>query len=488
MTTGPYVPEGLHLSPSRPAEGAETTIRTEIHTVPLPDGKLIFYAPLRRTAWIGNASVARIIERLRASQHWEFTPKEAELVAFLKELGIAGGPEDVPPHTCNSCALKPTRASLLLTTACTLRCRYCYAAAGDRPAVHMPLETAIRGIDWIVANAVETRAPAIEISLHGGGEPTVNWTVLTGAVMYARQRAQDHGLQLQVCMATNAVLDAEKVRWIAANLNGLTVSLDGLPAVHDANRCLPDGGPSSHRVLETLRILDELHFPYAIRATVTADAIARLPESIEFIFTACKPATVQVEPVYRFGRGEDAATAETDEFIQAYREARERARSHGGELAFSPVRVGALTDHFCEATKGSFCLSAGGNVTSCYEVFSEDLPWASNFFFGKPAAAGGYEYDESILAQLRSQSVHSRSYCRTCFARWDCAGDCYHKVLMANGEGEFQGSGRCGIIRELSKDVLLDKIALSGGLVWCEGPAAGMAQRPGAEHADDHCV
>jgi uncharacterized protein len=288
-------------------------------------------------------------------------------------------------------------------------------------------------------------------------------------------------------MATNAVFDPARIDWIGANLDGLTISFDGLPSVHDANRCLPDGGPSSDRVLKTLRLLDQRGFSYAVRATVTGDAIPQLPASVNFIYNSCKPAIVQVEPVYRFGRGEAAANAETDEFIQAFRAARRCAIDHGGELTFSPVRIGSLTDHFCEATKGSFCLSTSGNVTSCYEVFSEDLPWSSKFFFGRPSANGGYEFDDTVLEQLHSQSVHNRRYCRDCFVRWDCAGDCYHKALLAHGDSEFAETARCRIIRELSKDLLLDRIASSGGLIWNAGPIEPVHSSQWQEHEDESC-
>jgi hypothetical protein len=43
---------------------------------------------------------------------------------------------------------------------------------------------------------------------------------------------------------------------------------------------------------------------------VPAQDIAYLPSSINYIFSHCHPSSVQVEPVYRFGRGKDAETAE----------------------------------------------------------------------------------------------------------------------------------------------------------------------------------
>lgn len=448
---------------------------TEIHAVPIEEDGFVFYAPLRRTAWIGNDAARRVIERLRRGERWRFTWRDNKLVEFLDRLGLFRDTPDQEPLSPPVSPWQPTRLTLLLTTNCTLRCRYCYASAGDRLTNDMTIETAVRGIDWIAGNAVAIGASMIKIFLHGGGEPTANWPVLVGATTQARRRAAEHGLQSQITLATNAVLDTAKVDWIVANLDGMTVSFDGLPVVHDRNRRLANGAPSSGYVLKTLRRLDEREFSYGIRSTVTADAIASLPDSIEFIYKNCRPTMVQVEPVYQFGRGEGAESAETEEFIHAYRAAQQRARELGGNLAMSPVRIGALTDHFCEATKGSFCLTTSGNVTSCYEVFAEDLPWASHFFFARLNQRGGYEIDEDVLNKLQEQSVHKRRYCRDCFARWDCAGDCYHKALMANGEGEIKGTGRCRIIRELSKDMLLDRIAACGGIVWQDGAVISLS-------------
>ena len=34
-----------------------------------------------------------------------------------------------------------------------------------------------------------------------------------------------------------------------------------------------------------------------------------------------------------------------------------------------------------------------GNVSACYEVFSEDNPWAPVFFYGKPEKEKGYRFE-----------------------------------------------------------------------------------------------
>jgi uncharacterized protein len=113
-------------------------------------------------------------------------------------------------------------------------------------------------------------------------------------------------------------------------------------------------------------------------------------------------------------------------------------------------------------------------VSACYEVFTEDDPWAKTFFYGQPnEARGAYTFNLPVLNNLRQQAVQYREYCQGCFAKWTCAGDCYHKSLTVNGEAEFTGSDRCHITRELTKDQILTKIAASGGLFWYEPSRAG---------------
>jgi len=183
-----------------------------------------------------------------------------------------------------------------------------------------------------------------------------------------------------------------------------------------------------------------------------------------------------VEPVYLLGRGADAASAETEAFIDAYREADARASARGRQIRFSGARAGSLTNHFCSASRDNFCLSADGNVTACFEAFSEDGSFAREFFYGRPADDGpGYVFDAETLAHLRSQAVEKREYCAGCFAKWSCGGDCYYKWLAGSGGGRFQGSARCRVIRELTKDQILAKICATGGLFWHGAADSGRA-------------
>jgi uncharacterized protein len=272
--------------------------------------------------------------------------------------------------------------------------------------------------------------------------------------------------------ATNGVLSDAQIDWVIANLDGVSLSFDGPPEVHDRHRLTVLGQGSSGRVIHTLRRFDAAGYRYGIRVTVTADQIPRLVGSIAYICSNFRPQRLQAEPAYQLGRWRDAPTAETADFIAAFRAARAVAREHGLELEFSSARAGLLTNHFCGLTQDSFALSPDGNVSACYEVFSEDHPLAEKFFYGRPEPERGYRFELPVLNNLRRQSVDHRDYCRGCFARWSCAGDCYHKALTVSDNGEFAGTERCHITRELTKDQILDRIAQAGGLFWHEPPAA----------------
>jgi len=159
----------------------------------------------------------------------------------------------------------------------------------------------------------------------------------------------------------------------------VSVSYDGLPTVHDRCRLTASGDGSSAQVAHTLRRFDAAKFSYGVRLTVTAEHIPALPDSVDYLRSQFHPISIHLEPVCALGRGAEAACAESDEFIKAYRKAAERAAAHGRTLHFSGARAGTLTNHFCGVSQDSFAPSADGKVTSCFEVIGEDSAWAGAF-------------------------------------------------------------------------------------------------------------
>lgn len=449
-------------------------VSAELFTIPLEDSRYIVYAPLRRAAFVANAEVVNFLADIKAGGFDRSADPDGSLVEFLRRLEILDAGEEALPVTEFAGDPEPTTVTLFLTTACNLRCTYCYASAGDTPTKNMSIEVARSGIDFVASNAARKGLTDFEILYHGGGEPTVNWRVMVDSFEYAREKAAELNLHVRGASASNGVLSDAQIDWIIANLHSVNISFDGLPSAHDKHRLTVLGQGSSHLVMHTIGRFDEANFPYGLRVTVTRDQIARLPDSVEFICANFQVEQIQVEPAYQLGRWTNAPSAETDEFINAYREAQQRAHAYGREITYSAARLGALTNHFCGVSQDSFALSPDGNVSACYESFSEDNPWAKVFFYGEPEKESGkYSFNLPVLNNLRGLAVQHREFCQGCFAKWTCAGDCYHKSLTISGEEEFQGSDRCHITRELTKDQILERIAAAGGLFWHEEGTTG---------------
>ena len=436
----------------------------ELFVLPLSESDYLVYAPLRRAALIANAALVRFLRELQAGER--SVDAAPDIAAFLRNCGMIGPHDERAPAASPEGPPRPTVATLLLTSACNLRCRYCYAAAGDRPPAFMQPATARRAIDFVAANAVAAGATSFEVAYHGAGEPALHWRLLEESHLYARGVARSCGLRLRSSLTTNGVLTPGKRAWIVSHLGSANVSFDGLPEVQDANRRFPSGRGSSDFVLATLRAFDRAGFRYSIRMTVTAETAPRLAQSIAFLCRRFRPRAIQVEPLYRMGRGRDAADAETGVFIEAFRAARRTSGKAARLLRFSGARLGTTTNRFCGVANDNFCVSPTGNISACHEVADEHQPWAERFFYGRPSAGpSGFDFDEQVYTALRAHTVDRLEYCGGCFAKWSCAGDCCHKALHCDPV-EFSGAGRCEIVRALTKDQILEKIAASGGVFW----------------------
>ena len=388
------------------------SLSAEVFSIPLDTDRYLIYAPLRRAAFVGNASTVNFLAALKENRYDISVDPDGSLVEFLRRIEIVdGGAETRPAYSCTGVP-EPTSLTLFLTTACNLRCSYCYASTGDMPKKSMPLHTAVCGIDFIISNAIRKKEPRIGLDFHGGGEPTMNWQTMTASLAYARGRCEEMGLEILSHSATNGVLNDRQIDWIIANLQGASVSFDGLPEVHNTYRTTTAGTKTSKRVLHTIKKFDEAGFDYGIRATVTADTVSRLADSVDYICTHSLTKHIQLEPAYKIGRWKEAPTVETQEFIEWFRAAQTRARKHGRAISFSAARTGLLTNHFCSVSRDSFALTADGMVSSCFEVFSEHQPLAVLFFYGKPADSqkGGYQFDMEMLQNLRNQSVKRRTH------------------------------------------------------------------------------
>lgn len=435
----------------------------ETYAIPLEDaggaGRFIVYRPLVGLAFVGNRAMADLA--LAAPPAAEGAPME-----FLRAVGALE--PDPPPPGLPGAEFRPTTAVLLLTNQCPLRCTYCYAAAGELPRQALTVELGQAAIDHVCETAQALGRPHFEVSFHGGGEPTAAWSVLEACAAYARRRP----LPARLTLTSNGVWTARQRDWIFANLDGLSLSLDGAPETQDRQRPFASGQGSSARVMATVAALDRRGFPYGIRLTATAPW-ASLADDVRFLCAETGCQSMQVEPAFNTTRGGHGLPdeAEARAFAAAFVEAWEIANRARRRLMYSGARVGTATATFCTAPFGALIVNGLGQLVTCYEVSGPGHRLAGLSTIGR-IEGGRVEVDAAARARLHALMAGRRSACRDCFCYWSCAGDCYTRTFMSEPDGHQYRGARCLINRIVTRHILLTRIAEAGGVWRLPRPAA----------------
>jgi uncharacterized protein len=168
---------------------------------------------------------------------------------------------------------------LMTTHACTLRCTYCYT--GAKTARHMTEAVAGQAIE----RAARSVRPGgrLELSFFGG-EPLLVPELLLSCMEKARRCVAREGIELYLGVTTNG-LQTSDAAWAVMMTDDLdlTVSFDGLPAIHDRHRSTASGQDTSTAVLATIQKLVAHERPFHVQIVVRPDTVDRLAEGIAFL-------------------------------------------------------------------------------------------------------------------------------------------------------------------------------------------------------------
>ena len=435
--------------------------RNNVFAVP-HDGGYIVYAPLAgRIVHANGDCVAQLRRYLENHDSAEVDETIVRRLGGLSWLEGHGEPIPLPVDR----QFHPTQVTLFLTNRCNLRCTYCYAEAGEFAALEMMPEVYRTAIDLVARNARRAGRP-MSVGFHGGGEPTMAWDALTGAVDHARSMADIRGVSFAI--ATNGVMSPDKAEFVATTFPMVTLSFDGPPEDQDEQRPFPNGSGSFDAVMAFVEVLQRHGTSFTIRSTITRRNVERQTELVDFLLDHTKCRQLHFEPVFLAGRHRrtDGKAVPADAFADHFMAAYDRASSRGVQLRYSAARLGGPFLSFCGVAQDPFSVTPDGDVTGCFEVCRRSNPLSKSFYFGYfDGERDRFVVDMERLARLRSVIVLNKPLCDGCFARWSCAGDC--PVKMGRSTLDFEKpSPRCHMNRAITKALLVR--ALEGRL--CHHP------------------
>ena len=434
--------------------------------------KFILFRPMKGIAFVSNRAMVEVVEALDQG----ITPDQPEAIQYLQAIGFM---EPDPPFTSSVReTFQPISAVLLMTNQCQLRCIYCYAGAGEHAKEELSFSLGKTAIDYIYDNAQKLGEEQFAISFHGGGEPVKAWKVMKACVEYARSKP----LKAEITLTSNGLWSPAQREWIIANLNGVSLSMDGSPETQNRQRPTLAGKASSSMVLRTAAELDRQHFPYGIRMTAIAPW-SNLAEDVRYIceHTLCQ--SIQVEPAFNIGRSGHAQPTpeEGQAFMDGVLKAYETAEAYQRKFYYAGARIGWVTDVFCSAPYNALIVAPDGNLMTCYEVTSRAHPLAEMSTIGR-IEAGEVTWDLEARARLHRLMTERRAGCRDCFCYWSCAGNCYTRAFAPGPGGHLVQGELCRVTRTLVEKLILQRIAKGDGL-WRQA-AENTRSQPGQRASD----
>lgn len=214
---------------------------------------------------------------------------------------------------------------IVLTYACNSQCRYCHASSSiEKPGEnHMSFPTARKVCDCIMQSP--SRILKIEFQ---GGEPTLNFPVLTFIVEYLEVLNKHYKKHLEYVVCTNLVqLRKDHLAFYKNHKIFISTSLDGPPTIHDKNRPTTSSVPNSQLVLKNI---EKIHNEYgqdkvSALLTISKDTLPLLRPCVD-AYLAAGLHSIFLRPLNPYGLAEknlqEIGYCQQD-YIEAYMDALE---------------------------------------------------------------------------------------------------------------------------------------------------------------------
>ena len=336
-----------------------------------------------------------------------------------------------------------TAISLAIAQKCNLGCTYCYAHQGDfgKSAKNMTTETGIEAVDLMFKHNSGNNQMNLAFL---GGEPLINRQALQTITRYATEKAAREIKQIHFSITTNGtLLNSDDAIFFEEFGFAVTVSIDGIGAVHDEQRSFKGGQPSYDRIIKNTKHLLGMQKKMQVSARVTVtpanlELKQTLDELICLGFHSVGFSPMLTSPS---GKNEmDQTTLDTmlENMIECGTACEEKI-IEGKRYPFSNMSIalreihrGTHRPYPCGAGAGYLGVSASGELAACHRFVEDDKGHFGNL-------KEGINLDKQ-RSWLTDRHVHQQEPCNSCWARYLCGGGCHHEVI-------HRGRPACDYIR-----------------------------------------
>ncbi len=323
---------------------------------------------------------------------------------------------------------------------CNLRCRYCFAGQGDYHSGKREMlttEVGEKAIDFLI----EASGPRHNLDIDFfGGEPLLNWQVVTELVDYCETRAAETGKDLRLTMTTNGLLlDEEKRTYINEHFKNVVLSIDGRPEVHNYMRPAPNGKASYDPIIRNIKAMVEERGDdkeFYVRGTFThfntdfSNDVAYLAEK-DLKQISMEPVVADPTDPYAL-TDEDIldVQAEYEKLALHYVEEKDGAHPYrffhfNLDLDEGPCTYKRLKG--CGVGSEYIAVTPQGDIYPCHQFVGEE-----EFLMGNVSQKPS-ELSPALRKMFDKRLIPNRKPCDTCWAKYFCSGGCLANHYHATG-------------------------------------------------------
>jgi len=397
-----------------------------------------------------NENTAALLEFVSKNQGCVVTPEDAlvlEKLELIDKDEWKPSMKKMPPEP-----VPIANIALFVTQECNLRCIYCYGSGGSYGSGgYMTRGTAFRSVDWLIEQSESKKK--LKISFFGG-EPLLNFTLMKDVVQYALKRGNESGKEFDFGLTTNAtLLDDGNIAFLKEHKINPLVGFDGPKELQDRQRPFQSGKGSYDAIMPKIKKLLEVLPESECRATIVGNtdplAVDNFLHEIGFSATSLLVASRSL-----FDEEHDRCLSEgtlpgmLNRMETESRNLREAIKGRDTDklkkLRRSGLLVGSL-EAFVNGQKKLFPCGAGraSVAVSC----SGDVYLYHRFVGFKDYKLGNIFSGDLKREIYQTSPLKLQNKCANCFAKYICAGACYHDNLGKTGSIFEPNEDRCALVK-----------------------------------------
>ena len=368
----------------------------------------------------------------------------------LKEFKISNVISPIEKHKKGKLYYRDYYLKLVQSTRCNLNCSYCFAKKDK--SYDMSVETAKKAILFFLDSFVPDEKRRFIIDLTGSGEPLLRLDFILEVNDFVLKLKSERKIIIFCQLATNGMLLTKEVGTLLKKNSILFgVSLDGGKEISEKNRT----GLKYNVVATNIEQLENKDF-FGLAATYSGN-------NHDFInifksLYAFKPEVVGMKPVRLIGSAENSINITNVEDVKdsydLFAKWLYKQLVGGNKKYFDALFLGE--DFFtrflkitlkpfrvfyrCSAVVNSFAVDGKENIIICPA------------FVGNPDGVLGTlntGFDEKKKRKFEGFYADRIKYCKDCWARYTCAGECFSVGYSNTGKFEKPAEVMCELKKYL---------------------------------------